>query len=35
VLVSVVDPIPFNPDGTSTDPTAIPKTVVLVGTQKS
>jgi hypothetical protein len=35
VLVSVVKPIPFNPDGTSTDPGAIPKTVVLVGTAKS
>lgn len=35
VLVSVVEPIPFNTDGTSTQPGAIPKTVVLVGTPKS
>ena len=35
VLVSVVEPIPYNPDGTSTEPGAIPKTVVLVGTPKS
>lgn len=35
VLVSVVKTIPINPDGTSTDPGAIPKTVVLVGTPKS
>ena len=35
VLVSVVKPIPLNPDGTSTDPTALPKTVVLVGTPQT
>ena len=35
VLVSVVKTIPYNPDGTSTEPGAIPKTVVLVGTPKS
>jgi hypothetical protein len=35
VLVSVVKSIPFNADGTSSDPTAIPRTVVLVGTPKS
>lgn len=34
VLVSVVEPT-FSADGTSFDPTAIPKTVVLVGTPKS
>jgi hypothetical protein len=35
VLVSVIKPVGFNADGTSTDPAAIPKTVVLVGTPKS
>jgi hypothetical protein len=35
VLVNIVEPIPFNADGTPTDPTAVPKTVVLVGTPKS
>jgi hypothetical protein len=35
VLVSVVEPSTFNTDGTPTNPGAIPKTVVLVGTPKS
>ena len=35
VLVSVVQPSTFNTDGTPTNPTVIPKTVVLVGTPKS
>jgi hypothetical protein len=34
VLVTVVKPS-FNQDGTSTEPGAIPKSVVLVGTQKA